>query len=429
MKSITVFEYGEIVISDEVTVNQSVTNRQADQLLDLKSQYRENIFTLSGRKKLNARQFVGIVQAGDVLVEVLPKIEGIDNSTIRHNLMGMLAKTRKLDIRDGEITNTASQPNLFEIIVRLFCDRLFFEVHRGLISRYERQEENLFVLRGKLDTTRQAKFNAAHPERFYCQYDEFHADNPLNQVLKAAVAHLRKFSIDSENQRRLNELYFALDGINDVDPSKLEWHRIHLDRTSQRFHTLVNLARLFLKNQHQDVSSGKTDGFSLLFDMNKLFEEYIGEVVKATITNVDVHLQKPQRHLLQHIAKKDEPILNEFMVKPDIVGVNKDKSESIKWIIDTKWKLLDESQRRNVSQADIYQMMGYAHCYDCNDIVLLYPHHAEIAKNHGYQAGYTILIDQKSSKKTIRIATVCLKELDKVAGQIQDFFLTELDKI
>ena len=93
----------------------------------------------------------------------------VDKPKVRQNLVCMLAKTRKLDIRDWEIANTASQHNLLEIVVRLFYDRLFAEVHRGLINRYERQEENLFVLRGKLDTTRQAKFNSAHPERFYCQ--------------------------------------------------------------------------------------------------------------------------------------------------------------------------------------------------------------------------------------------------------------------
>jgi len=422
VKSIIVFEYGEIVISDDVAVSQSVTHKQADQLLDLKSQYRDKVFSLSGRNKLKAQQFVGIVQAGDVLVEVLPKIEGIDNSIIRQNLVGMLAKTRKLDIRDGEITNTASQHSLLEIVVRLFCDRLFVEVHRGLVNRYERQEENLFVLRGKLDTTRQAKFNAAHPERFYCQYDEFHADNPLNQVLKAAVAHLRKYSIDSENQRRLTELYFALDGISEVHPTNLEWHRIHLDRTSRRFHTLINLARLFLKNEHQDVSSGKTDGFSLLFDMNKLFEEYIGEVAKATLTDVDVQLQTPQRYLLQKTLHADDKDFSQaFKVMPDVVGVNADKS--IKWIIDTKWKLLDESKRRNVSQADIYQMIGYAHCYDCNDVVLLYPHHTEVGNDHGHQAGYTILIDQKSSEKSIRVATVCLKDLKAVSKQLNALFI------
>ena len=427
MKSITVFEYGEIVISDNVAEGQFVTHKQANQLLDLKSQYRDNVFTLSARNKLKAQQFVGIVQAGDVLVEVLPKIVGINDSTIRQNLVGMLSQTRKLDIRDGEITSTASQHNLLDIVVRLFCDRLFVEVNRGLISRYERQEENLFVLRGKMDTTRQAKFNAAHPERFYCQYDEFHADNPLNQVLKATVAHLRKCSIDSENQRKLTELYFALDGIVDVHPSKLEWHRIHLDRTSRRFHTLINLARLFLKNEHQDVSSGKNDGFSLLFDMNKLFEEYIGEIAKATITDVDVQLQTPQRYLLQKILHADDKSFNQaFKVMPDVVGVNADKT--IKWIIDTKWKLLDESKRRNVSQADVYQMIGYAHCYDCNDVILLYPHHADVDHDHdhGHQAGYRILMGKNEpSEKSIRVATVCLKDLQTVSWQINALFINK----
>lgn len=420
MKFISVLEYGEIRIGDGVAGSETITTKQADQLLDLSRQYRADVFRLSSRAKLKAQQFVGIAQVGEVLVEVLPKIDGLDNGRARENLVKMLAKTRKLDIRDGEITSLANQNNLLEIIVRLFCERLFTEVHRGLVRRYEQQEENLFVLRGKLDTTRQAKFNAAHPERFYCQYDEFHADNSLNQVLKAAIAYLKKYSADSENQRRLAELYFALDGISDVHPEKLEWHRIHLDRTSKRFHTLINLARMFLNNKHQDVSSGKSEGFSLMFDMNKLFEEYIGEVARESFSDVDIQLQRPQKYLLQQVFPNSDEA---FKAKPDVVGLNKNNKQIIEWIIDTKWKVLDDKYRyRGVSQADIYQMMGYAHCYDCKSIVLLYPHHDEINGLKGEQVKYKILINSVTSEKEIRVATICMSDLNTVSNQLQKLF-------
>lgn len=412
MRTITVLEHGSITVSDNSGPNE-ITEAQAFRLLGLAGQYRTDVFKFVSKSKLKALQFVGIAQAGDVLVEVLPKISELetkqDEGCIRKNLIAMLAKTRKLDVRDGEITSLASQNNLLEIIVRLYCDRLFTEVHRGLLKRYERQEENLFVLRGKLDTTRQAKFNAAHPERFFCQYDEFHADNPINQVLKAAVVFLRKRSVSPENQRRLNELYFTMDEISEVHPSRIEWHRIHLDRTSKRFHTLLKLAQMFLHNAHQDVRSGASDGFSLMFDMNRLFEEYIGEMAKEAFADKKVQLQGPQKAMLKQSGN------DAFWGKPDI---SISSGNTVEHIIDTKWKQLDsDTPYRGVAQSDIYQMLAYSNRYACADLILLYPHSGNGAE--GVLDTYTVQNNKDSdSGSKIRIATIQLNDMDNLNSAV-----------
>ena len=45
------------------------------------------------------------------------------------------------------------------------------------------------------------------------------------------------------------------------------------------------------------------------------------------------------------------------------------------YILDTKWKRLDTEDVRNrsVSQSDVYQMLAYAHAYDADRLILLYP--------------------------------------------------------
>ncbi|MBY0576941.1 MAG: McrC family protein [Gallionellaceae bacterium] len=406
MKTITVREHGEIRVARNGVAG-AISVAQADRLTDLEKQYRVEVFRWKHSDRIKATQFVGVAVAGDVVVEVLPKIDSADDAAVRGNLVQMLAKTRKLDIRAGEMAALGKQRNLLEIIVRLFCERLFIEVHRGLVHRYEPQQDNLFVLRGKLDTTRQAKFNAAHPERFFCVYDEFHPDNPFNRILKAAVSLLRKVSRDGDNQRRLNELYFVLEGVNEVHPFKLEWHRVHLDRSNQRFHTLFELAKMFLKNDHQDVSQGRQGGFSLMFDMNRLFEEYIGTITQEVFKDKQVRLQGPQEGMLVSQDGKSA-----FTGKPDISIV---AGEKIECIIDTKWKELD----CGVAQADIYQMLAYAHRYNCNKVILLYPHTAKLGKPQGKQECYKIQPSEKEPKRELIVATIELQALEDVGKQLE----------
>jgi 5-methylcytosine-specific restriction enzyme subunit McrC len=83
-------------------------------------------------------------------LEILPKIDGLDAGNIRRRLIHMLARVFDLDIASGPITDLGwQQDDLLEILIRLFCDRLFEAVHRGLPRRYVGQVSDLAALRGR----------------------------------------------------------------------------------------------------------------------------------------------------------------------------------------------------------------------------------------------------------------------------------------
>jgi 5-methylcytosine-specific restriction enzyme subunit McrC len=53
-------------------------------------------------------------------------------------------------------------------------------------------------------------------------------------------------------------------------------------------------------------------------------------------------------------------------------------------VIDTKWKCLKgaiDDSKRGVGQADVYQMMAYAHIYECDRLMLLCPHHESVEQD------------------------------------------------
>ena len=80
------------------------------------------------------------------------------------------------------------------MLIRLFADRLLTAVRRGLPHRYRTMQDNLRVLRGKLDVRRQITRGAARADRLACHFDELSADTPLNRVLKATA---RRPTIDA----------------------------------------------------------------------------------------------------------------------------------------------------------------------------------------------------------------------------------------
>ncbi|WP_392354979.1 hypothetical protein V8F63_07915 [Brevundimonas sp. LF-1] len=79
----------------------------------------------------------------------------------------------------------------------------------------------------------------------------------------------------------------------------------------------------------------------------------------------------------------------------------------VELIIDTKWKRVArqmDDPKRGVSQSDIYQMIAYGQLYDCTDLLLLYPHHAELGSTVGVFGTHRI----KGTARLLRGATLGL---------------------
>jgi len=372
-------------------------------------------------QRLRAHQVVGVLVAPGISLEILPKIDGLEEDGTRINLVRMLARILDLKIADGALTQVGWQSrDMLEILTRLFCDKLLDAIHRGLTRRYVRHEDDLPMLRGRLDVKRQFTVLAASPHRLASHYDELSADTPLNQILKAAVTCLRVTSRASENQRRLNELEFALANVKRLPIEQLPWRQVVLDRTNTAYHDLFQLARELLRGHFQQViGGGEGLGFSLLFEMNRLFEEFIGRTLQIAMrdSGLRVTLQGPKKHALSEINTN----VSRFMTKPDIVIHSGDTPVMV---IDTKWKRLAgpiDDPRRGVSQADVYQTIAYAQIYRVKHLMLLYPHHAQLGKREGVVCEYRIA---GTEEVRLSIATLSLLDLDQISLRIKSLIAT-----
>jgi 5-methylcytosine-specific restriction enzyme subunit McrC len=153
--------------------------------------------------------------------------------------------------------------------------------------------------------------------------------------------------------------------------------------------------------------------------MNTLFEEFVGRTIRRALsgTNLRVDLQGPQSHAL--IDQKTNA--RRFATRPDIV-ISRNGRPSL--VIDTKWKRLKgaiDDRKRGVGQSDVYQMMAYAHVYDCKRLILLYPHHHELAEE-GMLAVHQIA---NKADSLIGIATVDLFDPRKVKSLLRRLLLNK----
>ncbi len=372
MTHLPVHEWGRVEVGDG-----GFTRHQADALLA--AARRHELGGTDGtdilcdhHRFLRARQMVGVIAGPGCSLEILPKVDPAGTAeeagTVRARLVHMLDVALGLNLSAGDATAMSHQADsLLEFFIALFAERLLAEVRRGLPRRYRTHEDDLRALRGRLNIVRQFTAHAVRPDRLACRFDALDPDVPLMQVMKACVIMLARYARSADSQRKLAELRFLLADVSDVPLGVLPWRRIQIDRSSRRWRSLVDLARLLLGGEWQQThaQARAPEGLTLLFPMNDLFERYVAVQLRRALADsgLDVVAQGGGKYCLGPWQGEGG---YSHATRPDILIKHGDRVVAV---LDTKWKNLI----KGVSHADLYQVMAYARLYGCPRLILLYP--------------------------------------------------------
>lgn len=337
-----------------------------------------------GHQSVRFAQFCGVIQLDDLTLEILPKIHGKEEQpeSCRAALVQMLHTARIMRAQKGAQAGINTQQNsLLDIFIQHFCHDLHTQILQGKLRNYIEQEENLSVMRGRLIIPQHIRHNLVHKERVYCRFDMFSEDMLLNQILRFTLRLLLPWTRASKTKKQLTELLMHFDGISDVPITLQSFKPLNNDRINSRFQTLIEQSRMFISAIKPGVLAGNTPLFSLLFDMNRLFETWVAEKLRPWAHQQGWHLrtQGPRRYLAQH--ESNTPL---FQLRPDITLVNDDGVPQL--IADTKWKLLNKNDRKlGISSSDMYQLYSYAGRYETSHLKIIYPRQAGMLPNYFFK--------------------------------------------
>ena len=310
-----------------------------------------------GGKFIQARNYVGVLQTKSGLtIEILPKIaDKNDAERSKAVFIKMLKTLRNFPFKSSNLASLKTQNlPLLEIFISMFLCELEALVKKGIKSDYVALEDNLKFLKGKLNINEQIKRNSIHKERFYVEYSEFLSDIKINQIIKTTLKFLYKKSNSSINQQKIRELLFIFDEVLECEDYKNFFAKLVMNRQVKHYEQTLLWCKIFLLNNSFTPHKGDDLAFALLFDMNALFESYVGDFIKKSFP--EAILQHSEKHLVE------DP--KSFKLRPDIFLKGK-------FIADTKWKII--SSRDDISQADLYQLYAYGKKHECDKLHLIYP--------------------------------------------------------
>lgn len=322
-------------------------------------------------KVITAKNYVGVITMKDgTTIEILPKIfsqETITEGKVKNLLVDMLKTLCNAPFKSLQSTNVnIDKLNIFEIFIRMFIDEVFHIVKRGLKCDYETIQANESVFKGKMVFAAQIKYNYAHKEHSFVEYDDFNTNRAENRILKSTLSYLYKKTASIRNKTDIKTLLNAFTDVELSSNYKSDFAQIVPDRKTTDYQTALLWSKIFLMGKSFTSFSGSEVAFALLFPMETLFESYIAAQLKKCLDNSEytISTQDKTYHLF------DKP--RKFLMKPDIVIKNKTSGKV--FIMDTKWKLLSDTKANyGISQADMYQMFAYQKKYTSENVTLLYP--------------------------------------------------------
>lgn len=346
------------------------------------------------QKVVKAQNQVGVVQfANGLQIEILPKIavrpDENERAVLRQLLLKLLSHIRDypyLLAGEAQLSSQKDYP-ILEVFIRSYIQELESICTNGLKSEYERVDENLNVLKGKLLIKDNIRANRLKLTKFYCRYQRYTPNSPVNRIIKATLEKLLSSSRTFQNR---DKLYRLLDVFTQVETSKniqtdLQ-KALNLDRTYKEYQKIIMWSRLFLNNSSVTSTQGNVVNTSIVFPMEKVFEDYIAFLFKKFSKDYIIRAQDRSVFLVTHRNR------GKFRLRPDIVVAN---DEAPVLIVDTKWKLLNAFQEREnygISQSDMYQLYAYGKKYELEHnkgkeqrvkpphLVLLYPENENFKK-------------------------------------------------
>ena len=368
-KVLQVMEYSVLRIGDE-RHGVRFERRHWQQLFRYHDEHTKQRYYDMRHDGVRFRSYVGVIQAGDLTIEILPKVDDVEaasDSSLhkwRDILLRMLHEsgTLKLDSLSNAFLRE-KENSLLDIYLNLFLNEVEALLHQGLVKRYRHTEGQQTALRGAIQFGKHIAHNLVHQERFYTRHQTYDHHHLHNQVIRQALLLLPRLTNAPTLRGRTARALLQWADLPAIKVTAATFARISYDRKTEAYRPAMVIARLLLLHHRPDLQGGSNDLVALLFNMNLLWEQYLLRTLRRLYAPNKWVVKKPPYKVFWQAGT----ITSEM--QPDILIEIPGKGNLV---LDAKWK----RPNGRPAEADLRQLYAYAHHYQAQQTFLLYPHTA-----------------------------------------------------
>lgn len=304
-----------------------------------------------GAWDLAAGHYVGVIRAGQTEVRIRPKV------SVR-NLLFLLGHARdpagwgETDAMFEEVAD------LVPALANGFEHQARRALAQGVLKGYIILDEALPLVRGRIRSSDQMTRRHGVPIPVELTFDEFSPDILENRMLLAASRILLQLQdLPAFNRPRLRHLAYRLDGVTEL-PARRPVPTVRFSRLNERYRAAVTLAALILEGKATGDEIGGRQAVSFLFEMNRVFEDFVTAALAPRIANRGVRVEPQLSDYLDEAGK--------ISIRPDLSWWS---GRSSLGVADIKYKSLSLADLPN---ADVYQLLAYCVAHNVPKGFLIY---------------------------------------------------------
>ncbi len=313
----------------------------------------------AGPSSITFAQYVGVIQVGDLVIQVLPKADRDgDTGKWQRALLEMLSLVHNLPLTSTTESHLHKRSSsILDFFFDLYVHDVLGLVRSGLVKQYHRRTGNQLALKGRIHWPGHLRENLIRKERFHLEHQVYDSDHLLHSLLKRALSIVKDTALDPLIVGRVQDVEWAFEQVEHRTLNAASIARLRLGRKTQAYARAMQLASIIVLDHAPDIKGGQTKLLGLMFDMNVLYERVVLKLLQRAARNTDLTISGQDSRLFWQRQK----------IRPDIVVRC---GERVELIIDTKWKV---PKNDRPADADLKQMYVYNLQYGAKHSTLLYP--------------------------------------------------------
>lgn len=323
--------------------------------------------------RLCAAEAVGTIQVGGVRINVLPKTdtrEEARDSDFLVNILRAAGYLCRAHTGAGAVRSSVRDP--LEVMISEAAAELNFVLKDGVPRRYQEKHEDSRTLRGRIDFARLATRIPSGLTVLPVRHTPLTVQNELAYSLLWLATTLARLTRSSFNRQRLITLIGRLSGVwNGGHKLPMPaFAKLRLAPSEVHCERVLSLAKLLSQGQFVDPTfAGNTDGFTMLFPLQHLFERAMRKVLAETLGDCGITIKNSGQPLFLLRGNDDDD--NVLRLMPDYLLYRENRLIAV---ADAKWKRLNETSRAyGARREDFYQVNGYLDSFAVDNSVIFMP--------------------------------------------------------
>lgn len=374
---LTIKEHQTIHIKNNRDIYNNILSYEDRELLfDIKfidnNNQEKYVFSNNGKNKIKSNSIVGSISLKNgLIIEILPKFA---NNSLAKDTLNKYRKTLINMIRVSgkqNFLNTKSQSSkismgempLINYIIELFSKELLNILRRGLYQNYSKETNHSTYIKGNILVSKTIQNNIVDKSKIYSSYNKHSSNNLLMQIFKSLILLLRKDSNLSYNTKQnLYEVTLILSDVNNIQLTNKDFEKITFNRLNDKFEILFSQAKfIFSKYMPFSSSINATPFWSILFNMDYLFEKFIAYLLKKS--NIEIEEQSTKDVYKNH--KYTVTTKPDFLIKQNIDLF----TSKTKVVVDAKWKILDNNKTLyGLNTQNFWQLFSYMNLIENDEV-------------------------------------------------------------